>query len=123
MPLNVEVFSASKLVISKFAGEITERDLDAMIATVPISPGFHPAFAHIIDFTDVISFEVSTDYLRALALRKPVFDAGAWQIVVAPQTNIYGLSRMTQILREPKLPNIAVVKTIEEARQILTRKP
>ena len=119
MPVTIKIDAALKLVISKFAGETNDGEIEALIASVPSSPGFDPAFAHIIDFSEVTSFNVSTTFLQALALRQPVFNAGAWQIIVAPQKNIYGLSRMTQTLREPQLPNIAVVKTIQEAYQIL----
>jgi hypothetical protein len=119
MPVTVKIDTISKLVISKFVGETNESDINAMTTTVPSLPDFDPTFAHIIDFSAVTAFNISTSFLQALALRQPVFSVGAWQIIVAPQPNVYGLSRMTQMLREPQLPNIAVVKTMQEAYRIL----
>lgn len=119
MPLTVKIDPALKLVLSKFVGETNESEVESMIASVSSSPGFNPGFAHIIDFSEVTIFNISTGFLQSLAFRQPVFSPGAWQIVVAPQPNIYGLSRMTQTLREPTLPNIAVVKTLQEAYRIL----
>ena len=119
MPITIKIDAALKLVISKFVGNTNEDEIEGLITTVSSSPGFDPAYAHIIDFSEVTSFNVSTSFLQDLAHRQPVFSPGAWQIIVAPQQNIYGLSRMTQTLREPQLPNIAVVKTIQEAYRIL----
>jgi hypothetical protein len=121
MSVTVKINTTSKLVISKFIGETNESELVEWIKTVSSSPDFDPTFAHIIDFSEVTSFNISTGFLQSLALRQPVFRPEAWQIIIAPQTNIYGLSRMTQILREPQLPNIVVVKTIQEAYVILKR--
>ncbi|HZU32680.1 MAG TPA: hypothetical protein VFB79_16295 [Candidatus Angelobacter sp.] len=119
MQANVEINTALKLVVSKFVGETNESDMDTLVETMPSLPNFDPAFAHIIDFTDVTFFNISTSFLQNLATRRPVFSPAARQIVVAPQTYIYGLSRMTQIMREPLLPNVAVVKSIEEAYSLL----
>jgi hypothetical protein len=119
MPVTVKIDPALKLVTSKFVGEASESDLESMIKTVPLLPCFDPTFSHIIDFSEVSAFNISSGFLQNLAHREPVFTPGAWQIVVASQPNIYGLSRMTQTLREPQLPNIAVVKTIQEAYRIL----
>ncbi|HWF03624.1 MAG TPA: hypothetical protein VHA06_08055 [Candidatus Angelobacter sp.] len=119
MPATVTIHPGLKLVISKFIGEANESDLDEVTKAVPSLLGFDATFSHIIDFSEVSSFNISSSFLQELAHRQPVFAASARQIVVAPQPNIYGLSRMTQTLREPLLPNIAVVKTIQEAHRIL----
>jgi|SRR5690349_4382425 len=119
MPITADINAAARLVVSRCHGRVNESELDELIATLPSRPGFDPAFTHIIDFTEVTEFNLSTPYLQELSLRRPVFLPQARQIVVAPQTHIYGMSRMTQMLRAQQLPNIHVVKTMDEAYLIL----
>jgi len=82
-------------------------------------PDFDPAFSHIIDFRGVTAANISAEFLRSFAEETPLFHREAKQIAVAPQPHIFGLARMTQILREGLLPNIEVVRTIEEAYKLL----
>jgi len=119
MPLTVEINTAAKTVYSKFIGAIAESDVLSVLAHLAQRPDFDPMFSHIIDFSGVTAANVSTNFIRVLAQEEPLFDRKARQVVVAPQSHIFALARMAQILRERQLPNIQVVRSLGEARAIL----
>lgn len=119
MPVTVQVDAEAKVVFSTFKGEINEADFVSTIAATPGYPGFDPAFSHIIDFSQVTALKVSKEFVWALAKQQPIFSREAKQIVVAPQNHVFGLARMTQMLREQQLPNIEVVRSFKQACEIL----
>lgn len=119
MPLTVEINQTTRTVYSKFTGAINESELHAVVAHLAQRPDFDPAFSHIIDFSGVTLANVSTGFIRVLAQEKPLFHRNAKQVVVAPQSHIFALARMAQILRERLLPNIQVVRSLHEAYAIL----
>lgn len=79
----------------------------------------HPPCRGILDFSHVTEFEVSSDAIRQVAAAAPVFPPGHMRIMVIPQTFIYGLARMFQILTESTRPELHVVRTMEEAYSLL----
>lgn len=119
MPLTIEIDTTARIVHSKFTGVINESEVRAVVAHLAQRPDFDPAFSHIVDFSGVSTANVSANFIRVLAQEKPLFDREARQIVVAPQTHIFAMARMAQILRERQLPNIQVVRSLHEARVLL----
>src|SRR5215470_10012839 len=111
MSLTVEINTAAKNVYSKFAGVINESDVQSVLVRLAQLPDFNPTFSHIIDFSGVTAANVSINFVKVLAQEEPLFDRGAKQVVVAPQSHIFALARMAQILRERQLPNIQVVRS------------
>lgn len=119
MPIILEIDRANKVIFSTFTGEINEAEVLASVESMPTEPGFDPAFSHILDLSQVTGVRVSTAFIREFAERPPIFNRGAKQVIVAPQTHIFGLARMAQILRERQLPNIEVVRSLRSACEIL----
>jgi len=119
MPLTVEINQATRTVYSRFTGAINESEVHAVVSHLAQRPDFDPTFSHIIDFSAVTIANVSTGFIKVLAQEKPLFDRDAKQIVVAPQSHIFAMARMAQILRERQLPNIQVVRSLQEACVIL----
>jgi hypothetical protein len=79
----------------------------------------HPPCRGILDFSRVTEFEISSDAIRQVAASPPVFPPGYMRVLVIPQIFIYGLARMFQILGEKSRPELQVVRTMEEAFQLL----
>jgi len=79
----------------------------------------HPPCRGILDFSRVTDFEVSSDAIRQVAASPPAFPGGCTRVLVIPQTFIYGLARMFQILGEKNRPELHVVRTMDEAYHLL----
>jgi len=79
----------------------------------------HPPCRGILDFSRVTDFEVSSDAIRQVAASPPAFPGGYMRVLVIPQTFIYGLARMFQILGEKNRPELHVVRTMDEAYHLL----
>jgi hypothetical protein len=79
----------------------------------------HPPCRGILDFSGVTDFEVSGDAIRRVAAAPPALPAGYIRVLVIPQTFIYGLARMFQILGEKTRPELQVVRTLKEAYRLL----
>ena len=71
----------------------------------------------IDDLSGVTEFAVSADTIKKLA-DKSAFSVIELLVIVAPQTHLYGLSRMYSILTEATR-RVQVVRTMEEAYSLL----
>ena len=78
-----------------------------------------PPCRGIIDFSGATTFDVSNETIRRLANLPPVFGGTSPGIIVASQDILFGMARMFSILGERTRPNMQVVRTIEEAYEIL----
>ena len=59
-------------------------------------PEYDPRFNHLIDCTQIASFEVSADLTRSVAQRK-LFSSSSRCAIIAPQDHIYGMARMFEL--------------------------
>jgi hypothetical protein len=73
----------------------------------------------IADLTAVEHTEITSEGVRWLASLIPAIPASRRRILVAPQPLIYGLSRMFQMLQEGHQSRTAVVRTLQEAFDLL----
>lgn len=119
MPILIRIDGFRRLVFSTFLGEINESDFKTAVAQLPHEPGFDPTFSHIIDFSGVTAANVSTEFVKNLARQQSVFSLAVVQVIVAPQSYIFGLARIAQILREQQFRRVEVVQSLGEAYEIL----
>lgn len=119
MPVTVKIDTSARTVFSTFVGVTNEAEVRSVTLELAKRPDFDPGFSHIIDFSGVTAASVSTNFVRAFAREKPLFGRDARQIIVATQPHFFALSRMLQILREAQLPNIEVVRSLQEAYILL----
>ena len=75
----------------------------------------------IVDFSAVKEFALSGDLIHRLAEQEPCIPdpTSRPRVIVAPDTHVFGLSRMFQILGEPSRPLLSVVHTLDEALAVL----
>jgi hypothetical protein len=73
----------------------------------------------ITDLSEVEKLGVSATFVWLLAAKAPMIPDGMSRIAVAPRPDIYGMSRMFQILRDNKGGHLALVQTLLEAFELL----
>ena len=73
----------------------------------------------ITDLSEVEKLRVSADFVWRLAAKPPTIPDGMSRIAVAPRPDIYGISRMFQILRDNRGGYLEVVHTLQEAFELL----
>jgi hypothetical protein len=72
----------------------------------------------IADLSAIETEEVPGYFIRSLARAPSAIPSGKWLILVAPQTLIYGLSRMFHLWRD-EAANHKIVRTLEEGYALL----
>src|SRR5271170_3472929 len=79
----------------------------------------HPPSRGILDFSSVTNFEASSGVIRQLAAAAPAFPPGQMRVFVVPKDLLFGMARMFQMLGEKTRPELHVVRTVEEAYELL----
>jgi hypothetical protein len=81
-------------------------------------------YAAITDFSQVVSFPLSADTVRALAASAPPIPLGGRpSVIVAPQPALFGLARMFEMHRESMGVHLEVVHSLDEAYDLLEVTP
>ena len=103
-----------------FEGHLTDEvALDCSEALTKYSASYLPC-SSIVDLSNVSKYDVSTGVIRRLAMVPPSPSAAERMLVtVAPKDDAYGMSRMFQILTESNRPNQRVVRSMDEAFELL----
>jgi hypothetical protein len=117
MPYRFEFDAAHKILLARFEGELTNdsaAEYHDALGRNWIATG---AQAGIWDFSAATHFAVAADFLRKLAMRKPITPGliDHPRFIVVPLTDGYGLMRMFQIAGESSRPLLHVVRTVDEA--------
>jgi hypothetical protein len=73
----------------------------------------------ITDLSEVEKLRVSADFVWLLAAEAPMIPDGMSRVAVAPRRDIFGMSRMFQILRDNRGSYLDVVHTLQEAFELL----
>ena len=80
----------------------------------------HQEYRGIVDLSNVTKYDVSPEVIRQFARTPPSLSGEAHPLViVAPKEHPYGMSRMFQLLSETTRPNQHVVRTMDEAFELL----
>ena len=108
-----------KLVVSTYYGEVNDADLFDVVSLIGSHPDFDPTFSEIVDFSGVTGVAVSSFAIQKKARTESIFSPTSRHVVVAPQTHIFGLSRMYEVYADETKPNVMVVRTMNEARKFL----
>ena len=75
---------------------VNDSEVLNYLRAVPQHPSYSPLFKHLVDCTQVASFEVSAELTRSVAQKK-LFSARSQCAIVAPQDHIYGMARMFEL--------------------------
>jgi len=119
MDYTLRADSEHRVLLVMLAGIVTEASALAAYRAVERFIATQGPHSGITDLSGVERFDVSTDFVWRLAAEPPMIPNGMSRIVVAPRPGVYGLSRMFQILRDNRDSYLEVVRTLNEAFQLL----
>lgn len=71
------------------------------------------------DFTEVTAGEISSETINELSRMPPIYGTDSTVVFVALKDLHYGLLRQFSILGDGNLPNLHIVRTMEEAYRLL----
>ena len=101
-------------------GHITDSVALSCAKTVGTYAASHRGYRGIVDLSNVTKYDVSPEVIRQFARTPPNVSGEADALViVAPREHPYGMSRMFQLLSETTRPNQHVVRTMNEAFELL----
>jgi hypothetical protein len=80
-------------------------------------------YSAITDLSQVERFPISAKTIRTLAASKPAIAAGTPRVIVAKQDIAFGLSRMFELSRNSMEGQLHVVRSLDEAYNLLGVKP
>ncbi len=117
MGLRFEFDPENKILLSRFEGQLTNEGMIELYESIRRYAVATGARAGIWDFSAVTEIAATSDLIRSLARQEPAMPdaANRPRFIVAPPGHLFGISRMFQLVGEPKRPQLRVVHTIEEA--------
>jgi hypothetical protein len=97
------------------------RDIYRAVAQLASQGG---PYAAITDFSQVVDFPISANTIRDLAASTPAIPLGGRpSVMVARQPALFGLARMFEMYREAMGVQLQVVRSIDEAYDLLKVSP
>ena len=106
-----------RILFIRFEGVLTDDVLLLRFQQVREWIAVHGYFSSISDFSEVASFEVTAHGVKELAASAPLVPDGYLRIVVAPQDEAYGMTRMFEMRGSATRDQVHVVRTLAEACQ------
>jgi len=114
-----EFDSSNRILRCRLEGDVTDESLkECCEATGKYAALTNPDVG-IMDFSNVGSFNVSSQTVLDLARRTPVMPGSRPRVLVAASTQIYGLARMFQLYGSEERPELHVVRSLDEAYTLL----
>ena len=121
MAIKFEFDEANRILLVRVDGPLTDKLLVDVYRAIRKYSLATDARAGIFDMTGVTDFAVSSEFIRRLAQSEPAMPNAEERprVVVVPQTHGFGLVRMFQIVGERSRPLFSVVRTMDEAVNLL----
>lgn len=119
MKVFLSVDSLDRFVVVRYEGVVTDQLLVDTLQRGGKWLARHAPLSGVIDFTAVVRFEVTANTIRRLALSPAYIPDGYLRIAVAPQDEIYGMSRMFELWGGHIPERLHVVRTIGEAYKLM----
>jgi hypothetical protein len=121
MALRFEFDQANKILLLHLEGQVVDESVAESYRAIRKYWSTTGARMGIVDFSSVTEFALSGDLIIQLAQQEPCMPDGTSRprVIVAPETHLYGLARMFQILAENTRPALSIVHTLDEAFETL----
>ena len=126
MALRFEFDQANKILLLHLEGQLHDESVEESYRSIRKYWTTTGARMGIGDFSPVTEFDLSGDLITQLAQQEPCMPDGTScpRVLVAPETHVYGLARMFQILAENTRPALSIVHTLDEAfKELGVRSP
>ena len=109
---------AHRILYIRFEGILTDKVLLGGYTRVRQWMNVHGPCSSISDFSDVSSFNVSSQGVRLLAAQPPLVPDGFLRLVVAPLDLMYGMTRMFESFGSETRDKVDIVRSLAEAYQL-----
>ena len=119
MAFRLDVDHTNKIIMLTIDGELTDQTLLAGYAALGSCFEHYGACDCIVDYTGLTKVAITTQGIRYLADRRPIFPMDCLVLNIAPEDAMYGMARMFQILSSDSRPNFRVVHTMGEALKLI----
>jgi hypothetical protein len=114
-----EFDSSNGILRCRLEGDVTDESLKECYEVACKYAALTNPGVGIMDFSNVASFNVSSQTVRELAYRAPRMLGSQPRFLVAPTTHMYGLARMFQQYGSDTRPEVHVVRSVDEAYTLL----
>ena len=115
MPAFYKIDKERRLVLSTIYGVVTLADGLTHQEKLRNDPDFDPSFSQLMDYTNAVKFDFSTDDVRMFA-QHTVFSTDSRRAMLVSGDLAFGLARMFETLRESLgEKGIRVFRNLEEA--------
>jgi hypothetical protein len=115
MGLFLSLDDVNHVLFIRFEGVVTDQVLLTRYQQAREWMANHGPISSVTDFTDVTSFEVTAQGVNLLAANSPLVPDGFLRVVVAPQDEVYGMSRMFEMMGSLTRNRVDIVRTMAEA--------
>jgi hypothetical protein len=119
MPIVLKIDPQRRIVSSTFHGRVTSEELLRHRRTIIADPHFQKNFADVVDLSAVSIMAVNDAAMGTLAAGRSAFDDGVPHIIIAPVDLPHELAVKYRDLARQSRPNLHVVRTVVEARELL----
>ena len=119
MSVVLKIDRRRRIVVSTFYGEVSDDEILRHGQDIQADPDFNPNFDEIVDFTSVTRSLVSEAALGMLASNKSIFSSQTRHIIVTPADRLFKLAQKYKALTAVTRPRLFVVRTLDEAYQLL----
>jgi hypothetical protein len=107
-----------RVLYIRFEGVVTDDVLLKSYDRVREWVSSHGPASSITDFTEIASFEVTANGVSQLAANSPLVPDNFLRIVVAPQDEVFGMTRMFGMLGSGTRNEVHVVRLLADAYQL-----
>ena len=120
MPYRIVYDPTNRILRARFEGRVTDDELKEVYRLGQAQAARIDPRAGITDFSDVTTLAFSSETIHELAASTPIMrDPRRPVVFVAPTPHIFGMARMFEMLGAETRPNLHVVRTLEEAYELL----
>ena len=119
MPYQNDVDSTNRILHARFEGRVTDDEVKEVYRFGQENVSRFDPHSGINDFSGV-TVAFSSQTMRDLARMEPIMpDPSRPVVFVAPTPDLFGMARMFELQGAESRPNLHVVRTAEEAYQVL----
>ena len=120
MPYQIDFDGNNRILRARFIGRVTDDDLRNMYRFGQENVARFDPLSGITDFSEATAVAFSPQTMRDLARTKPIMpDPSRTVIFIAPTPDLFGMGRLFELEGADSRPNLRVVRTAEEAYEIL----
>jgi len=119
MPYQNDVDSPNRILHARFEGRVTDDEVKEVYRFGRENVSRFDPHSGITDVSGVtVAFSRQT--MRDLARMEPIMpDSSRPEVFVAPTPDLFGMARMFELQGAESRPNLHVIRTAEEAYQVL----